>query len=571
MKLLILCVLAAAALPGWALPSHTRVALDETATVPSAWTSEGPASQDDDMTLYFFLKHAPGTEEQLTNDLMAVSDPRNPRYGQHLDTEGLKKLLFVPEYSQILSEWLVQHNVTEVSNTLVGDLVQAKMKVAQAETMFQTSMTRFVRETRSGQKLRTVRTLSYTVPESIAQAISVVGDLVHFPADPSEPVKVDGPGRRLLGGGGGKGKWDNACTGSGGSSCKGLVTPAVLKTRYKLPDAPSSAAANSSMAVAEFQGQYYSTEDLSKFADGCKVTPPKITDFGKNKDSAGIESMLDIEYIGAVATPIPLQVWYQSEYSLLGWIQKVASTKDAALVHSVSYGNDEIQQTGVKYMDQVNVQFQQIGARGISVLFASGDQGVWGRSGHGSRFHPDFPGGSPFITVVGGTDFVTDNIGDEMVWSSGGGGFSDTFARPAYQEDVVKSYLANSAADLPPASYFNATGRGYPDVAALGGQKTPYCINAGRFEGVAGTSASCPVVAGVFALLNDARLAAGKPPLGFLNPFIYQNAAAFNDVTQGKNNAGLGEGFTAIKGWDAASGMGTPDYSKLLSAVKALP
>merc|ERR1712216_972344 len=173
--------------------------------------------------------------------------------------------------------------------------------------------------------------------------------------------------------------------------------------------------------------------------------------------------------------------------------------------------------------------------------------------------------------TVGGTDFVTDNIGDEMVWSAGGGGFSDTFPMPAYQQTVVKAYLADKTADLPPASYFNASGRGYPDVAALGGQKTPYCVNAGRFEGVAGTSASCPVVSGIFALLNDARLAAGKPALGFLNPFIYQNAAAFNDVTSGKNNAGIGEGFTAIKGWDAASGFGTPDYTKLLAAVKALP
>jgi len=55
--------------------------------------------------------------------------------------------------------------------------------------------------------------------------------------------------------------------------------------------------------------------------------------------------------------------------------------------------------------------------------------------------------------------------------------------------------------------------------------------------------------------------------MGFLNPFIYQNGDAFNDVTSGKNNAGQGEGFTAVKGWDAASGFGTPDYSKLLAAA----
>merc|ERR1711935_1107749 len=198
----------------------------------------------------------------------------------------------------------------------------------------------------------------------------------------------------------------------------------------------------------------------------------------------------------------------------------------------------------------------------------------------GTRFAPDFPCGSAFVTAVGGTDFVTTSIGDEMAWSDGGGGFSDTFARPSYQEAAVSAYLQDPSAALPPASYYNATGRGYPDVAALGGEKTPYCIFASDptfavyppyFQGEYGTSASTPVVAGIFALLNDIRLSAGKPALGFLNPFIYQNAAAFNDVQSGKNTGGFGEGFTAIKGWDAASGVGTPNYEALAKAVAALP
>ena len=53
-------------------------------------------------------------------------------------------------------------------------------------------------------------------------------------------------------------------------------------------------------------------------------------------------------------------------------------------------------------------------------------------------------------------------------------------------------------------------------------------------------------------------------------PSLHQNAAAFNDVQSGKNNAGSGEGFTAIKGWDAASGFGTPDYAKLSKASMAM-
>eukprot|EP01035_Chromulina_nebulosa_P062114 gene62114-84950_t len=74
------------------------------------------------------------------------------------------------------------------------------------------------------------------------------------------------------------------------------------------------------------------------------------------------------------------------------------------LVHSVSYGNDEVQQTSSAYMTAVDQQFQQAAAIGLSILFASGDQGVWGRTGTCSgatcTFHPDFPAGSPYVTSV---------------------------------------------------------------------------------------------------------------------------------------------------------------------------
>merc|ERR1711959_238115 len=126
---------------------------------------------------------------------------------------------------------------------------------------------------------------------------------------------------------------------------------------------------------------------------------------------------------------------------------------------------------------------------GISILFASGDQGVCGREGCGffsKRFKPDFPGGSPYITAVGGTDFVTNDIGDETAWSASGGGFSDTFGIPDWQSAAVSAYKADPSANLPPQSMWNNTGRGYPDISALGGQKTPYCVvTGGSAQGVA--------------------------------------------------------------------------------------
>ena len=159
-------------------------------------------------------------------------------------------------------------------------------------------------------------------------------------------------------------------------------------------------------------------------------------------------------------------------------------------------------------------------------------------------------------------------VGPEKAWSNSGGGFSDTFPIPSYQAAAVANYKIT--ATMPPADLYNNTGRGYPDVSALGGQVNPYCITTeGRFAGVAGTSASCPVVAGVFARLNGLRLAAGKSPMGFLNPFIYKNPTGFQDVTQGVNDEGKSSnyGFTAVAGWDPATGLGTPDYDALSKLV----
>jgi len=205
--------------------------------------------------------------------------------------------------------------------------------------------------------------------------------------------------------------------------------------------------------------------------------------------------------------------------------------------------------------------------QGKSILFASGDQGVCGREGCDPEFNPDFPGASPYVTAVGGTNFERDGVvGQEEAWSGSGGGFSNTFGIPKWQKKAVAAY--KKKAKLPPQNLWNNTGRGYPDVAALGGGTNPYCVATGGFlTGVYGTSASSPVTAGVFALLNGLRLASGKKPLGYLNPFIYQYGSLFNDVTEGENNYDGEYGFKAIAGWDPATGWGSPDYSKLSVAV----
>lgn len=103
-------------------------------------------------------------------------------------------------------------------------------------------------------------------------------------------------------------------------------------------------------------------------------------------------------------------------------------------------------------------------------------------------------------------------------------------------------------------------------------------VDRGHYGGGSGTSASSPMLAGIVALLNDERFRAGKGPLGFINPLIYEyGPAAFNDIVNGvSTGCGFQSGeppylprmmWNCTAGWDPVTGMGTPDFEKLKEIV----
>jgi tripeptidyl-peptidase-1 len=106
-----------------------------------------------------------------------------------------------------------------------------------------------------------------------------------------------------------------------------------------------------------------------------------------------------------------------------------------------------------------------------------------------------------------------------------------------------------------------------PFVALFGSVVVDGSEETGGWSGSYGTSASSPVFAGVVAKLNDLRLRAGRPALGFLNPFLYANPASFNDVVWGEIKGAGFAGFSATSGWDAATGLGTPNFEALAAAA----
>ena len=142
-------------------------------------------------------------------------------------------------------------------------------------------------------------------------------------------------------------------------------------------------------------------------------------------------------------------------------------------------------------------------------------------------------------------------------------------SQPSYQSEAVSSYLTNHP-PAAPASTYNASGRAFPDVAANGWNIATFVT--GEFFLNSGTSASAPIFAGIINLINEQRLAAGKGPVGFLNPTLYANPGMFNDITEGYNlgcNASVG--FEAAEGWDPVTGLGTPIFPKMVDVFLGLP
>ncbi|KAJ3512115.1 hypothetical protein NLJ89_g3712 [Agrocybe chaxingu] len=259
-------------------------------------------------------------------------------------------------------------------------------------------------------------------------------------------------------------------------------------------------------------------------------------------------------------------------------------------VVSISYGQDEAT-ASVKYATRQCQEYAKLGMMGTTVVYSSGDNGVAGfdniclDADHNESdyttglFNPEFPSSCPFVTAVGATQVnpgatVNDPESACMQVIFSGGGFSNIFPMPSYQTNAVNAYID---AHLTPSPFapgqFNNSGnaRGFPDVAANGANYI-IAVN-GEFGRVFGTSASAPVFGSIITLINDARIAMGKGPVGFINPVIYDPvfAPAFNDITTGTNPGCNTTGFSATKGWDPVTGVGTPNFERLLNIFKDLP
>jgi len=392
---------------------------------------------------------------------------------------------------------------------------------------------------------------------------------------------------------------------------------------YGIPLETAGAAPGTSVGVIEFQGQNYAPSDSVTFAQNVGINEIPVTaadTVGPNDPTnPQIEATLDIQMVASVNPAATAWFWLEDGQ---GWLYQYVfhyfQTKAVPQVASISYGwsesdqcdidPNECQSLGVDsqgYVNRCTAEFQKIALRGLSLLASSGDSGANGRTDPDCtdpNLRPAFPASSPFITAVGATQVNNPNTnlpnplppvcnnqgyacisgGQEVAVSydvasfASGGGFSNYAPTQSWQQDAVNNYF-KVAQNLPPAGYYNTTGRGYPDVAALG---NAVLIYQGGIQPVGGTSCSSPIWAGVVSIMNAASIKKSGKPLGFLNPFLYKMAAAcpacYTDITIGDNIctedgcSATCYGFTCSEGWDPVTGWGSPNLPAILSYIASM-
>ncbi len=353
-------------------------------------------------------------------------------------------------------------------------------------------------------------------------------------------------------------------------------TPPQVAALYQFPAGTDGT--GQTIAIIELGGGFGSS-DLDPYFAGLGLPVPSVTAAsvdgaanqpGQDPNGNDGEVLLDIEVAGAVA-PGAAQVVYFAPNTDQGFVDAVTTAVHATptpAVVSISWGQSEDSWTA-QARTSLDQAMADAAALGVTVCAAAGDSGS---SDGQSGTHVDFPASSPHALACGGTSLRgnagTGVISSETVWNDGssggatGGGVSDTFPIPSWQTAAGVPARAGAAAG-------SAAGRGVPDVAGCADPATGYQVRVdGQSMVVGGTSAVAPLWAGLISRMAQST---GKP-FGLIQPQLYAGvtsgtaAPGFRDITSGSNGA-----YSAGPGWDACTGLGSPEGSTLLTKVSGGP
>jgi kumamolisin len=351
----------------------------------------------------------------------------------------------------------------------------------------------------------------------------------------------------------------------------GPLTAPQVAGFYKFPAGTDGT--GQTVAIIELGGGY-TASDLDSYFSGLGLATPAVTavgvDGGSNSpgDPADAEVLLDIQVAGAVA-PQAAQVVYFAPNTDQGFVDAIAEAAHATpapVVISISWGASE-DAWSAQSRTAMDTAIADAAVLGVSVCVAAGDNGSSDDPNSINGVHCDFPASSPHALGCGGTKLVgdvsTSTITSEVVWNelanregAGGGGVSDVFDLPSWQSTAGVPALGSGKG-----------GRGVPDVAGNADPVTGYLVVVnGQRQAIGGTSAVAPLWAGLIARLAQAT---GKR-FGMLQPLLYAGVTpgtampGFNDITEGNNGA-----YKAAPGWDACTGLGTPNGTALLTRLSS--
>ncbi|KAL9593404.1 MAG: hypothetical protein Q9179_005899 [Wetmoreana sp. 5 TL-2023] len=527
--------------------------LESLRAIPQGWHQDRsvPAAQ----RLRFRIAMRQENAYEFEQHVLAISTPNDPKYGEHMSRDGLKAMLRPSNIaSSAVLGWLRSEGIPSADIEDTGDWVNFYVAAAEAERIMDTKFHFYSNENNGVQR---IRTLQYSVPQKLHQYIHMIqpttrfGQVLpqrstiyqHFEIGESKGSVGRYPGSQL-----------NA------TFCNTTVTPQCLRDLYHIGDFRGTAKNGNKIGVCGYLEEYAKFDDFSAFtaqyapyAARENFTYVLINGGLATQDDTvddDVEANLDVQYAYPLSYPTPGYYYStggrgelvpdldqptaadnQNE-PYLDFLHYILSLPDSQLPTTLttSYGEDE-QSVPEPYSNMTCSLFAQLGARGVSVIFSSGDTGPGSacQTNDGkntTRLLPIFPAACPYVTSVGGTFGVQPE--QAVVFSSGG--FSDRFPRPAYQNAAVTQYLSTIGDTF--KGLYNPNGRGFPDVAAQGYNFT--VIDKGKEIRVGGTR---------YAHIEN--LYSGLP-----TPVV------------------PGAGWNATKGWDPVTGYGTPNFAVLLALAK---
>jgi len=478
--------------------------------------------------------------------LASLNDPTSPNYGRFLNQTTLKPYLPTPGQIASISAYL-SHNGFHVALGFSPLVLQLTATSAAVESTLNVKLNLYANNTAGKHSYYGV-TSDPSLPSNFATLVNGIQGLDNY----STIIPAESP-------------------------CSSPYCPQGVQVGYGLSSLYSSGfnGVGQSVAIVDVPGDPNIQSALNTFDSQYGLPATTISLYypdgtpGSYDPGWASETAMDVEAVHSIAPGAHIVLLYDIG-DLMDSVDYVATSHLAKIVSdSWTYGcisGNSCSDTELSsaFVSSVDTRLALDAAQGLTVLFASGDEGT---KPDGSTLGTEFPSSDPNILAVGANNLVLSGCstttctgyGSESGAAISGGGISAHFAEPSWQTTAIGS----------------RGGRGVPDVSMFGYSPNFWVYstmsnecgrggNSAAWFSCAGTSLSTPLWAGVLAVALQFR---GGASFGNIDPLLYHVASSsgyssiFHDITSGSN------GLSAGTGWDPVTGWGSPIANTLASAI----